>query len=93
MVDAKCYHAVNVACIYTISSTHHTMAPGSLIDHGANGGIAGDDVCIIEQPMRTVHQCNAPVALDTVYSATPAIDGGEPYAHFLLVLLNMLVML
>jgi hypothetical protein len=54
VVDGTRYHAVNVVHFYTVSSTHRTIASWSLIDHGTNGGIASDDVCIIEHPMCTV---------------------------------------
>ena len=57
VIDGTRYHAVNVACIYTISSMHCTTVSGSLIDHGANGGIAGDDVQIIKHTMRTIDVC------------------------------------
>jgi hypothetical protein len=55
VVDGTCYWAVNVVCFYTISSMHHTTASWSLFDHSANGGIAGDDVHIIECTMPTVN--------------------------------------
>jgi hypothetical protein len=54
VVDGTRYRAVNVARLYTVSSTHRTTVSGSLIDRGANGGIAGDDVRVIEHTMRTV---------------------------------------
>jgi hypothetical protein len=54
MVDGTRYRAVNVARFYTVSSTHRTTASGSLIDRGTNGGIAGDDVRIIERTLCTV---------------------------------------
>lgn len=41
VVDGTRYRAVNMARFYTVSSTHRTMASGSLIDCGANGGLAG----------------------------------------------------
>jgi hypothetical protein len=57
VVDSTRYHAVNVARFYTISSMHCTTVSGSLIDRGANGGIAGDNVHIIERAMHTVNVC------------------------------------
>jgi hypothetical protein len=42
VVDGTRYRVVNVARFYTVSSTHRTTASGSLIDRGANGGIAGE---------------------------------------------------
>jgi hypothetical protein len=56
-VDGTCYRAVKVARFYTISSTHRTMASGSLIDCGANGGITSGDIHIIECTLRTVNVC------------------------------------
>jgi len=40
---------VQVHCIYYSVSSHKSQKVGSLIDRGANGGIASDDVCIIEK--------------------------------------------
>jgi hypothetical protein len=54
VVHGTRYRAVNAACIYSVSSTHRTTVSGSLIDRGTNGGIAGDDVRILETTLRTV---------------------------------------
>jgi len=54
VINGTHYRAVNVARIYSVSSTHRTTASGSLVDRGANGGITGDDVRIINKTMRTV---------------------------------------
>jgi hypothetical protein len=49
------YWQVNVATtLYMISSCHASGHKGSLVDHGANGGIAGDDVRIIAKTGQTV---------------------------------------
>jgi hypothetical protein len=34
---------------YHVSTSRHTDKTGTLIDHGANGGIAGSDCCIIKE--------------------------------------------
>ena len=48
------YHQVNTATIlYNISSCY-TAGKGSLVDRGANGGIAGDDIKIIAKTGRSV---------------------------------------
>ena len=44
---------VNVHCTYSVSA-HKSEYHGSLVDRGANGGIAGSDVCIIEKTTRKV---------------------------------------
>jgi hypothetical protein len=57
VIDGTCYRTVNVACIYSVSFSHHTMVAASLIDHGANGGIAGDDVHVLNRSLQTVAVC------------------------------------
>ncbi len=47
--DGKKYRQVQVHCIYYSVSSHKSQKVGSLVDRGANGGIAGDDVHIIEK--------------------------------------------
>src|SRR5687767_15950621 len=48
------YRQVNMASmIYTISSCH-AGSKSSIVDRGANGGIAGDDVQVIAKTGRTV---------------------------------------
>jgi len=37
-----------IVFFYSVSS-HKSCKPGSLVDRRAHGGIAGDDVCIIEK--------------------------------------------
>ena len=51
VIDGTRYRAVNVACIYSVSFSHRTTMAASLIDRGANGGIAGDDVRVIDKTM------------------------------------------
>ena len=49
------YRQVNTAStLYSISSCHASGHKGSLVDRGANGGIAGDDVRIIAKTDRSV---------------------------------------
>src|SRR5688500_1226286 len=43
-----------VFIVYSISSCHAAGHKGSLVDHGANGDIAGDDVRIIAKTDRSV---------------------------------------
>jgi hypothetical protein len=48
--------SVHTACIeYKVSyhKEHHGISP-SLVDRGANGGVAGNDVCVIFKTNRTV---------------------------------------
>jgi hypothetical protein len=40
---------------YCVSSTSHLDMTGTLVDRGANGGIAGSDCCIIK--VNTQPQC------------------------------------
>jgi len=49
VVNGKRYHQVQVHCIFYSVSSYQSQKAGSLVDRGANGGIAGDDVCIIEK--------------------------------------------
>ncbi len=48
-IDGKVYRAVNMTRVeYEVSErTRHSKSPGSLMDRGANGGVAGDDVRVI----------------------------------------------
>ncbi len=49
------YRQVNMASMtYSVSSCHATGHKGSLVDRGANGGIAGADRCIIAKTNRSV---------------------------------------
>jgi len=54
VVNGKQYCQVHVHCILYSVSSHKSCKPGLLVDRGANGGIAGDDVCIIEKSDQTV---------------------------------------
>ncbi len=54
VVNGKRYHQVHTHCILYSVSSHKSCKAGSLVDRGANGGIAGDDVCIIEKSDQTV---------------------------------------
>ena len=47
------YHQVNTASILYNKSSCHTAGKGALVDRGANGGIAGDDVRIIAKNGRS----------------------------------------
>ena len=54
-VNGIVYRQVNVtSTIYNISSCHAAGNKSSLVDRGANGGIAGDDVRIIDKTSKTV---------------------------------------
>ena len=54
-LNGTVYRQVNVArTLYSISSCHAVGRKGSLIDQGANGGIAGEDVRIIGKTDRSV---------------------------------------
>ena len=44
-----------MAKLMYIASAHHGKFTGSLVDHGANGGIAGEDVRIINKTRRQVN--------------------------------------
>jgi len=57
VVNGKRYHQIHAHCILYSVSSHKFHKAGSLVDRGANGGIAGDDVCIIEKSDQTVDVC------------------------------------
>jgi hypothetical protein len=46
-INGKVYRQINMANTVYVASDHRTVRRGALVDRGANGGIAGDDVCII----------------------------------------------
>jgi len=48
VINGKKYWQVQAHCIYYSVSSHKSMRVGSLVNRGANGGIAGDDIHIIE---------------------------------------------
>ena len=54
VVNGKRYHQVQVHHIFYSVSSHKSWRVGSLVDRVANGGIAGDDICIIEKSDWTV---------------------------------------
>ncbi len=49
VINGKKYCQVQSHCIYYSVSSHKSSRVGSLIDRGANGGIADDDVHIIKK--------------------------------------------
>src|SRR5687767_12594029 len=53
-VSSKKYRQVNMAKLAYIASAHHGKYTGALVDQGADGGIAGEDVCIINKTGRHV---------------------------------------
>ena len=53
-VNGTTYRIVNAATTYNVSAARHRAKHASLVDRGANGGIAGKDVRIIFQTMRSV---------------------------------------
>jgi hypothetical protein len=63
LIDGKKFISANLHVTYSISSHQCSNDRGALIDRGANGGIAGSDVCIIEKVLesndetRTVDVC------------------------------------
>jgi hypothetical protein len=54
IINGVTFCEVNLSCIYSVSAHHHTTN-GSLVDHGANGGVAGDDIHIVHH---TLHMVN-----------------------------------
>ena len=55
-LNGTIYRQVNTAStLYSISSCHAPGHKGSLVDRGANRGIAGDDVRIIAKTDRSVN--------------------------------------
>lgn len=71
IVNGVTYRAVSVASIvYSVPATHAEKS-GALIDHGANGGIAGADVHIIAKTGQQVdiqginnhHITNIPIVI------------------------------
>jgi len=54
MVNGKKYHQVNNHKVCYYVSAHQSRYIGLLVDHGANGGIAGNDVRIIKKSNQTV---------------------------------------
>jgi len=56
IVNGKKYISANIHLVeYRVSTRNVIPNPGALIDRGANGGIAGDDVLLLETTSRT---CN-----------------------------------
>ena len=55
VINGKKYCQVQSHRIYYSVSLHKSHRVGSLVDRGANGGIAGDEVRIIEKSDRTVN--------------------------------------
>jgi hypothetical protein len=53
--QGKTYHLANTAVTYIISSALRRNSHASLVDRGANGGIAGEDVRIIETTLRSIN--------------------------------------
>jgi hypothetical protein len=48
-INSKVYRQVNMVNTVYLASDHHTIRRGALVDRGANGGIAGDNVRIIHK--------------------------------------------
>ena len=53
-IHGKTYRLVNVARSYQISAAVHRSTHASLVDRGANGGVAGEDVRVIFKTLRSV---------------------------------------
>jgi hypothetical protein len=50
-INGKTYRQVNTAKTLYVASDHRTVRRGALVDRGANGGIAGDDVLSFMSPV------------------------------------------
>jgi len=49
-------YSISMALItYHVSASRHSTKLGLLVDRGANGGIAGEDCCVIKTMMRYVN--------------------------------------
>jgi len=48
VINGKKYQQGNVHALYSVSA-HKLNQSGSLADYGANGGVAGDNICIINK--------------------------------------------
>jgi len=55
VINGKKYRQVQSHPIHYSVSSHKSKRVGLLVDRGANGSIAGDDVCIIEKSDQTVN--------------------------------------
>ena len=53
LLDTHGEYSANMASTYHISK-HSASSYGSLVDRGANGGVAGSDVCVLERTVRKV---------------------------------------
>ena len=53
LIESHGNYCAKMACTYHISK-HSASCYGSLVDRGANGGIAGADICILERTGRRV---------------------------------------
>ncbi|HEY9710826.1 MAG TPA: hypothetical protein V6D48_21650 [Oculatellaceae cyanobacterium] len=54
-INGVTYHEVNIASItYSVSSSATNNAKATLVDHGANGGIAGEDIHVIAKTGKQV---------------------------------------
>jgi hypothetical protein len=63
MIDGETFvhvnkHQVNTHIIYDVSAAHSIKAGASLVDRGANGGIAGDDVRLIPMGLSVDRKVN-----------------------------------
>ena len=63
----------NASTLYSISSCHASGHKGSLVDCGANGGIAGDDVRIIA---KTGHQVDIQGTVNHCINDIPIVTAG-----------------
>ena len=73
-------YTANSTTIYDVSK-HHSTALAALIDRGANGGVAGEDVRLIARHHRTVHVHGidnhelTDIPIDTVGGVVPSQHG------------------
>ena len=91
-IDGKIYRSVNTTKVVYKTLAHRSFRTGALVDRGANGGIAGEDVRIIEKTGRQVdvqgidnHQIND-ISIVTAGAVIPTQKGEviaimHQYAH------------
>jgi hypothetical protein len=67
--------------MYQVSNHKQTTLPIALIDRGTNGGVTRSDTRKSPNPALNVRPRDEPVATNTIYSDTPAIDCGVTSAQ------------
>ena len=88
VVDGKTYHQVHIHLSYVVSALNTTHSD-SLVDCGANSGIAGNDVCIIH---KGAHPCVNACSIDNhEVTSIPLVNaGGVAHTQFgdVIIILN-----